>query len=258
MRLVASLLVATVLAGCGAATPGTPSQPGPVVGSTIGLPTASGANPDEPAIGLTFQMAQAVAQLRTARYVAETFSRGKVGKAPKGVKVNPDGTWQGTSLATEVFKAPASYGVVYTADDDKSWVGTKLAISGSAITMSYTGIWGLLPNSHLRPDSPDMLDYRGQRRDATDFAGIAARLGGAALAQTGENETWADGRTVTHVEIDHAPAGDPEVTREVLELDVQSHLPVGIQRYTAAGLVFQRRLHQFQANAPVTDKDLTP
>jgi hypothetical protein len=239
-RTVLAAGISFGLWGCGATPSGTTVLPAPPPPSIVTMPTELHAGPDERAITLTFQMAKAVAGLRTAHYMAETFCRGNVGKCPHGLTPSADGTWQGTLKASEHLDAPNSYTVTVAGGDDPTFTGTSLSIIGDSVRGVPGGWRSILPwHAHLA--DARMLDFRGHRRDEFDFGGLAHRLAGAATATYLGSDQWA-GVAIDRIEVPRAPVGDPDVTREVLGLDATSHLPLVIERYTRTGLVYARRL----------------
>ena len=59
------------------------------------------------------------------------------------------------------------------------------------------------------------------------------------------------GATVTYVEVPRAPEGDPDVVREVVGIQTVTNLPVSLERFDRAGLVFSRKLQALRLTAPV-------
>ena len=249
-------LGALLAAGCGTHGGGFPQTSIPSrPAMEIGMPGASGVGiPDERAIALLFEMGRAVKVLPGASYEAVTFSRGSVGTKPKGLPVLSDGSWQAATSALEVFRAPAEYRVDLANDGDPRHSGYKLHITGDAVELRAPGWRGaLLGHGHL--NDFDLLDFRGQRRDATDFVGLVRRLSGAASAHYIGDEDL-DGAVLQLVEIPRAPQGDAGVTREVVGLDANTHLPLLVRRYAKTTLVFERKLRSFNVVGKVAAVDL--
>jgi hypothetical protein len=245
-----------LLAGCGTHGGGFPSTQVPAPPPTeIGMPTVTEAgSPDQQAIALTFAMAKAVKALPGASYEATTYCRGDYGQRPRGVSALPDGSWEARGTAVETFRAPAEYKLERANDGDPRQAGYKLHITGDAVELRAPGWRGMLAG-HAKLGDVAMLDFRGQRRDATDFAGLARRLAGAANARYRGQEDLA-GATLELVEIPRTPREDAAITREVLGLDVNTHLPLLVRRYAGRTLVFERALKSFNVLAHVQAADL--
>ncbi|MDB5101960.1 MAG: hypothetical protein JWM80_6381 [Cyanobacteria bacterium RYN_339] len=245
-----------LLAGCGTHGGGFPQTQVPALPPTeVNLPgTFQAGSPDEQAISLTFAMAKAVKALPGASYEAVTYCRGKLGARPKGLPELADGNWEATSTAVETFRAPAEYKVERANDGDPRTSGFKLHITGIAVELRAPGWRGAFAG-HTELADPSMLDFRGQRRDATDFAGLARRLGGAASARYLGTEDLA-GATLDLVEIPRGPREDAQITREVLGLDANTHLPLLVRRYVGKALVFQRALKTLNVAAHVPAAEL--
>jgi hypothetical protein len=245
-----------LLAGCGTHGGGYPTPLPPLPASVeLNLPgTYQAGAPDEQAISLLFAMGKAVKALHGASYEAVTYSRGKAGQRPKGLPALADGSWEATSTAVETFRAPAEYKLERANDGDPRTAGYKLRLTGANVDLRAPGWRGML-GGHTTLGDPSLLDFRGQRRDATDFAGLAARLAGAASARYAGTEDLG-GATLDLVEIPRAPREDAQITREVVGLETNTHLPLLVRRYVGKTLVFERALKTFNAVAHVATADL--
>jgi hypothetical protein len=256
MRGSLAILGMLLLAGCGTHGGGlVPVAPPAPPSVEIGMPTVSdAATPDQQAIQLTFAMAKAVKALPGASYEASTYCRGDFGQRPKGVKALPDGSWEARGTAAELFRAPAEYHLERANDGDPRTAGYKLHVTGEAVELKAPGLRGMFVG-HAKLGDASMLDFRGQRRDATDFVGLARRLAGAANARYLGQEPL-DGTQLDLVEIPRTPREDAAITREVLGLEANTHLPLVVRRYAGKTLVFERVLHTFNVAAKVQGADL--
>ena len=253
-RIVMTVAAAALLAGCGAKPSGAPGMfpPAPPADSQVGLPTTMGEGPDQKAIALAFAMVDAVRNLRTARYQAVTYCHGNVGKRPSALKKLADGCWEATTTTIEQFTAPGHYDVQVGYGGDPTFAGAKLAIDGSAITVTWPGMWAGFPK-HATANDPALKDFRGQRRDDMDFQGLARRLGGSAKAHFVGTFSKGGG-AVSYVEVTGSVPSDPTVVREVLGIQTVTNLPVSLERFTKAGKVFSRTIQALQLDPNATSQ----